>query len=51
MGTERILAQDTPANLRQPVYENEREPTMEESLISVVEVAREHNGDEQEAAA
>jgi ABC-2 type transport system ATP-binding protein len=40
-----VLAQGTPAEVRRRAYrEGEREPTMEEAFIAIVEEAREHNG-------
>jgi ABC-2 type transport system ATP-binding protein len=52
MDAGRVLAQGTPAEVRQRAYhEGEREPTMEEAFIAIVEDAREHNGSERGAAA
>ena len=40
-----VLAQGTPAEVRSRAYrEGEREPTMEEAFIAIVEEAREHDG-------
>jgi ABC-2 type transport system ATP-binding protein len=45
MDAGRVLAQGTPAEVRHRAYhEGEREPTMEEAFITIVEEAREHNG-------
>ena len=47
-----VLAQGTPAEVRRRAYrKGEREPTMEEAFIAIVEDAREHNGSERGAAA
>ena len=44
MDAGRVLAQGTPAEVRHRAYqEGEREPTMEEAFITIVEEAREHN--------
>jgi len=52
MDAGRVLAQGTPAEVRQRAHgEGEREPTMEEAFITIVEDAREHNGSERGAAA
>jgi ABC-2 type transport system ATP-binding protein len=52
MDAGRVLAQGTPAEVRRRAYhEGEREPTMEEAFIAIVEDAREHNGSERGAAA
>jgi ABC-2 type transport system ATP-binding protein len=43
MDAGRVLAQGTPAEVRRRAYrEGEREPTMEEAFITIVEEAREH---------
>ena len=52
MDAGRVLAQGTPAEVRRRAYhEGEREATMEEAFIAIVEDAREHNGSERGAAA
>jgi ABC-2 type transport system ATP-binding protein len=43
MDAGRVLARGTPAEVRRRAYrEGEREPTMEEAFITIVEEAREH---------
>ena len=45
MDAGRVLARGTPAEVRRRAYrEGEREPTMEEAFIAIVEEAREHDG-------
>jgi ABC-2 type transport system ATP-binding protein len=52
MDAGRVLAHGTPAEVRQRAYrKGEREPTMEEAFITIVEDAREHNGAGRGAAA
>jgi ABC-2 type transport system ATP-binding protein len=52
MDAGRVLAHGPPAEVRRRAYhEGEREATMEEAFIAIVEDAREHNGSERGAVA